>query len=120
MKSEDARLHFKNSILTYADVDKQSLQRLRNLINREMIISGCMDRSLRCRQIGQFGNSLGRMWAGIRCRSHYFDDREVVSFNPDGFIGFAGLASSENAMPILQGFKKWVCELDLNKRIEGA
>lgn len=34
----------------------------------------------------------------------YFTRRECVSFNPDGFIGFAGWASSLNVAPILQGF----------------
>jgi hypothetical protein len=34
----------------------------------------------------------------------YFDKRECISFNADGFIGFAGWASSENSEPIIKGF----------------
>jgi len=34
----------------------------------------------------------------------YYIDRECISFNKDGFIGFAGWASSENTAPILEAF----------------
>jgi len=34
----------------------------------------------------------------------YFMGREAVSFNPDGFIGFAGWASAGNIDPIIKGF----------------
>lgn len=38
----------------------------------------------------------------------YFKRREAISFNNDGFIGFAGWASSENCKPINKAFIKWV------------
>jgi|WetSurMetagenome_2_1015567.scaffolds.fasta_scaffold02633_21 hypothetical protein len=34
----------------------------------------------------------------------YFKNRECISFNRDGFIGFAGWASTCNTQPILKGF----------------
>lgn len=34
----------------------------------------------------------------------YFKNRECISFNADGFVGFAGWASTENAAPIVNGF----------------
>lgn len=43
----------------------------------------------------------------MTCRADYFDNREAVSFNRDGFIGFAGWASSKNIAPILEGFVEW-------------
>lgn len=38
----------------------------------------------------------------------YFEGREAVSFNGDGFIGFCGWASDANAAPIYEGFASWV------------
>lgn len=42
--------------------------------------------------------------------SEYFQNREAISFNGDGFIGFAGWASTENTQPFLRAFIKW-CDL---------
>lgn len=39
--------------------------------------------------------------------SHYFTRREAISFNPDGFIGFAGWADQGNTNPLLRAFLKW-------------
>ena len=38
---------------------------------------------------------------------YYFDDRECISFNTDGFIGFAGWADQGNTNPILRAFLRW-------------
>lgn len=46
----------------------------------------------------------------MTCRADYFEDREAVSFNRDGFIGFAGWSSSKNSQPILQGVMAWLTE----------
>ena len=42
--------------------------------------------------------------------AHYFANRECISFNRDGFIGFAGWADQGNVNPILRAFLKW-CDL---------
>jgi hypothetical protein len=39
--------------------------------------------------------------------SHYFTRRECISFNRDGFIGFAGWADQGNTNPILRAFLEW-------------
>ena len=44
----------------------------------------------------------------IKVDGYYFKDREAISFNRDGFIGFCGWASSKNAMPIYDAFDKWL------------
>lgn len=41
----------------------------------------------------------------------YFDKRECISFNHDGFIGFCGWADDLYTMPIVRGFRTWVDEL---------
>ena len=39
--------------------------------------------------------------------SHYFTQREAISFNVDGFIGFAGWADQGNTNPLLRAFLSW-------------
>lgn len=39
--------------------------------------------------------------------SHYFTRREAISFNRDGFIGFAGWADQGNVNPLLRAFLRW-------------
>jgi hypothetical protein len=47
----------------------------------------------------------------IKCflyvNSHYFTRREAISFNEDGFIGFAGWADQANTNPLLRAFLRW-------------
>lgn len=39
--------------------------------------------------------------------SYYFTQREAISFNPNGFIGFAGWASDNNVRPFTEAFMEW-------------
>ncbi len=43
----------------------------------------------------------------IYMNSHYFTRRECISFNRDGFIGFAEWADQGNTNPILRAFLEW-------------
>lgn len=43
----------------------------------------------------------------IYMNAHYFTRRECISFNRDGFIGFAGWADQGNTNPILRAFLEW-------------
>lgn len=42
-------------------------------------------------------------------------DREAISFNDDGFIGFAGWAAGKNATPMLAAFAYW-CNRELRSK----
>lgn len=46
----------------------------------------------------------------------YFSGREAISFNSDGFIGFAGWADDVNVQPFLRAFQKWIFEWMLADR----
>lgn len=51
--------------------------------------------------------------AFLRVSGFYFSDREAISFNRDGFIGFAGWADDAddtNVQPFLRGFMRWLRE----------
>lgn len=47
-------------------------------------------------------------WVEITIDGSYFEDREGITFNRDGFIGFAGWACDSNVQPILKAFIEWV------------
>lgn len=48
--------------------------------------------------------------AYLRIDGAYFHAREAISFNPGGFIGFAGWASDDNVVPFLRAFFRWLYE----------
>lgn len=48
--------------------------------------------------------------AFLRVDGFYFSGREAVSFNEDGFVGFAGWADSTNIKPFLRAFVRWMRE----------
>lgn len=48
--------------------------------------------------------------AFLRVSGFYFQGREAISFNEDGFIGIAGWADNTNVQPFLRAFYRWVCE----------
>lgn len=107
MTRDEARAMFTSANLDYSVLTKDRVQRLRTLINAKMKSSGLMRGQFRCRQRPIIRSG----YAEIRCKAHYFDAREAVSFNTDGFIGFAGWADSENVQPVLEGFAAWVREM---------
>lgn len=53
--------------------------------------------------------------AFIRCDAHYFTGREAISFNEDGFIGFAGWADISNTKPFTTAFIKWAEDIARKK-----
>ena len=57
--------------------------------------------------------------AYVRVDGPYFDDREAISINPNGFIGFAGWADSRNERPFLVAFARWLDEWLLSPDMRG-
>ncbi|HAM42113.1 MAG TPA: hypothetical protein DCP69_12500 [Candidatus Omnitrophica bacterium] len=109
MKRDEARELF-NSTLSYSDVTVESAKRLRDIIDSKMVESGLMNGTYRCQKtISRVGDP-GKFFTGIKCKSFYFTGREAVSFNRDGFVGFAGWSDETNVQPILAGFAEWVNE----------
>lgn len=48
--------------------------------------------------------------AFLRVDGRYWDGREAVSFNGDGFIGIAGWADDSNVQPFLRALMRWLKE----------
>ena len=104
---DQARALFVTANLNYSILTKERVQRLRTLVNAKMKESGLIKGAYRCHQrpIIRPGH------AEIRCKASYFENREAITFNTDGFIGFAGWADDRNIQPVLAGFAAWVSEV---------
>lgn len=48
--------------------------------------------------------------AYLRVDGRYWQGREAISFNGDGFIGIAGWADDNNVQPFLRAFMRWLKE----------
>lgn len=109
----EAREYFKNCGLTYDDITEGDLLTLVMLLNKEIKKSNkvgetstytmCLSKKM------VFVNSPKQTMK--RCflymNSHYFTQRECISFNEGGYIGFAGWADQGNTNPILRAFLAW-------------
>lgn len=111
---EEAREYFKNAGLTYKDITEGDILTLIMLLNREIKKSNKMGETsvntmTLSKRIDLKKKSNGTI---ITCflyvNSHYFERRECISFNADGFIGFCGWADVGNSNPILRAFREWV------------
>ncbi|WP_080845649.1 hypothetical protein [Cytobacillus gottheilii] len=60
----------------------------------------------------------GLRYAAINVSGSYFDNREGITFNENGFIGFAGWASDYNVKPFVEAFVDWMDWFDkVNKQV---
>lgn len=111
--NDEARQYFKNKGLTYDDIIEGDILTLTMLLNREikLAIKECetsVDTMYLSKNIDMKRKSNGTMiCCFLYVNSHYFERRECISFNRDGFIGFAGWADQGNVNPILRAFIKW-------------
>lgn len=115
LTNDEAREYFKNKNLSYEDIDKRSIFILRDLIKKELKTSisnnECDDKLIISDKIRFYiKDNLKIQECYLYLNSDYFENRECISFNKDGFIGFAGWACTNNVLPILRAFIKW-CDL---------
>lgn len=114
MTRDEARSIWQEHGLTFADLTLGRLQSLRDMIDVEMKTSGLFTPSnrtgctYRMHKAIDTGLGMDGWWASLQCRAYYFKNREAVTFNGNGFIGFAGWSDDQNVQPILSAFAKWV------------
>ncbi len=112
-RRELAREYFKKCNLTYDDIDMNAIYRLIQILNFKIVeANSCMlminEPKLRGRYTNVKLNKNGKLvFAEIRVKGTYFDDREAITFNEDGFIGICGWADGYNLTPFVLGFKDW-------------
>jgi hypothetical protein len=114
LKSDIARDYFNEKGLSYEGVTEGDIGILYLLLNKHV---------KQTNKAGTMSTNTMRMSAKIKGKynrngtvkecylflnSHYFTQREAISFNPDGFIGFAGWADEGNKAPLISAFMEWV------------
>ena len=113
---EEARQYFKDKGLEYNKVTEGDILTLVMLLNKHIKRSNkecetSMWSMYLSKKVDMKRKTNGEL---LHCylyvNSHYFERRECISFNPDGFIGFAGWADQGNTNPILRAFLEW-CDL---------
>lgn len=116
---EEARKLFADYIFDYSDVTANDIYMLEALIgiklaefNEENLLQMHLARRASDAPKIKVGKNIGQTIesAFIRVDSDHFKGREAISFNPDGFIGFAGWADDGNVQPFLRAFVLWVVE----------
>lgn len=121
--NNEARQYFRDKGLTYDDITEGDILSLLMLLNREIKKSN---------KVGETSVSTMHMSSKIdmkkrtngtiiKCflyiNSHYFTRREAISFNEDGFVGFAGWADQGNTNPLLRAFLRWCDDLAAAKEV---
>lgn len=118
ISNDEAREYFKP--LTYDDVTKADWRWLIEILKKHIdernryelsqeVETGTRD------YIFEIGNCIWNKPTKTKSMSAYikvicdnYSQREAISFNPDGFIGFAGWASSYNTRLFIDAFIEWV------------
>lgn len=119
MTTTEARAYFEKCGLTYNDITLDDLHYLKILLDLQFL----QERKKRMQAHhkpqywirvndakyykGQYTPEGKLICAYMTGKGEYFTDREVISFNRDGFIGFCGAADSENTQPVLAAFIEW-------------
>lgn len=103
-----ARQAFADAGLTNDFITQQNLSDLITHINQEMINSSLINDTYRMHRVRDLRLVFGKKVAELRCQSRYFENREAVTFNQNGFIGIGGWADDQHLAPIINGFVKWV------------
>lgn len=119
--TKEARQYFRDKGLSYHDITEGDILSLLMLLNREIKKSNkAGETSVSTMHMSSKINMKKRTNGTIiKCflyiNSHYFTRREAISFNEDGFIGFAGWADQGNINPLLRAFLRWCDDLAAEK-----
>jgi hypothetical protein len=113
--NEKARDLFKYEYnLTYKNISSRELYKLHQLLSSELEKHELKEHWIKILPIKiqkntiSFNNDGNIKYAFLHCKGSWFDKREAISFNQNGFIGFAGWADDTNIIPFVEAFKKWL------------
>lgn len=114
--NDDCRKRFSDLGLTYSDITEGDILTLIMLLNREIKKSNragetSVNTTYLSSKIFIKKKPNGTITeAYLYMNSHYYTQRECISFNRDGWIGFAGWADLGNLNPIKRAFLEW-CDI---------
>lgn len=111
-RRELSREYFKNCKITYDDITMNDIYKLIQLLNKRIdITNSCAIMIKEPKLSGVNKNIIFKenklVFAELRVKGTYFDDREAITFHEDGFIGICGWADGYNLTPFVMAFKDW-------------
>lgn len=112
--SDVARTAFADAKLTYADITAGDICVLVMMLNKHIkkavkehaMSTDSMHMSDKIKAKYRSNGTIISCYLYIN--AHYFTQRECISFNEEGFIGFCGWADDRNTAPIVNAFLEWV------------
>lgn len=122
--NDGGRAYFADMGISYGDVRKEDVEMLRSMLDVELrkirylfpLTGNRSQLAWHASSMVFYPDAQGRMRSAfIKLRWHDGHEREAISFNADGFIGFCGWASSANTLPVVEAFKDW-CDLVAMRR----
>ena len=123
--NNEAREYFSSKGLTYDDITEGDILTLTMLLNKH-IKAAVKDNetsvdslTLSKKMVIKKKSNSTIIECYLYVNSHYFTQRECISFNRDGWIGFAGWADQGNTNPILRAFLEW-CDYLAQQKEEAA
>ena len=113
--NDEARQYFTDKGLTYDDITEGDILTLVMLLNKHIKAANkdnetSVQLTLSKKMVMKKKSKGSIMACFLYVNSCYFTQRECISFNGDGFVGFAGWADQGNTNPILRAFLEW-CDI---------
>ena len=113
--NDEARQYFTDKGLTYKDITEGDILTLVMLLNKHIKAANkdnetSVEMYLSSKEVIKKRTNGKLLACYLYLNSHYFTRRECISFNEDGWIGFAGWADQGNTNPILRAFLEW-CDI---------
>ena len=111
--NDEARDYFfKKCGFTYDDITEEDISILVLMLKEELKISNKKGETVVNMKLSEKIQMKTKENGAIKycflyLNSNYFTRREAISFNEDGFIGFAGWADDSNLNPIKRAFCRW-------------
>lgn len=103
MTNDEIRTLMSEKGITTGNVTQLQLMELHDILSEKLENSGLFRGSFEMNPL-ELDDNIKYM----TCKSDYFNNREAVSFNRDGFIGMAGWASTGNIETIRCAVIEWV------------
>ncbi len=124
MTREEAREYFKNCNLSYENLDINNIYKLIQMLNKKITEANSIMIMINEPRLKGSNKDIimknGKIiFAQIRVKGDYFDSREAITFNKNGFIGFCSWASDDNTQPFIDAFKEW-CDFVRDKNSKEA
>jgi len=102
MTNNEIRTLLASKNITTENVTLKQLMELHDILSEKLKGSNCFRGTFEMNPLELDENS-----KYMTCKADYFESREAISFNRDGFIGMAGWASSNNIEPIRDAVIEW-------------